>query len=131
MLNNTNATCFLNTYCNINDVSSAATNFWKLFLLKTKYWKKKNNSRVIILDRCILNWFNVLYEKWTNVIYNYTLNNNDVVPPAIFRWINELTHGQNWCIQDCFKVDFEITFDTNIQWLQWSTLHRILTKIIT
>lgn len=130
MLNYTNATCFLNTYCNINDVSSAGTNFWKLLSVENKILKG-TDSRVIILNRCILNWFNVLYEKWTNVIYNYTLNNIDVVPPAIFRWINELTHGRNWCIQDCFKVDFEISFDTNIQWLQWSTLHRILTKIIT
>lgn len=130
MLNYTNATCFLNTYCNINDVSSAGTNFWKLLSVENKILKR-TDSRVIILNRCILNWFNVLYEKWTNVIYNYTLNNIDVVPPAIFRWINELTHGRNWCIQDCFKVDFEISFDTNIQWLQWSTLHRILTKIIT
>lgn len=130
MLNYTNATCFLNTYCNINDVSSAGTNFWKLLSVENKILKR-TDSRVIILNRCILNWFNVLYEKWTNVIYNYTLNNIDVVPPAIFRWINELTHGRNWCIQDCFKVDFEISFDTNIQWLQWSTLHRILSKIIT
>lgn len=130
MLNYTNATCFLNTYCNINDVSSAGTNFWKLLSVENKILKR-TDSRVIILNRCILNWFNVLYEKWTNVIYNYTLNNIDVVPPAIFRWINELTHGRNWCIQDCFKVDFEISFHTNIQWLQWSTLHRILTKIIT
>lgn len=67
----------------------------------------------------------LLNEKCTKAIYK-TLNYTDVVPTAISRWNNELPHGQNLCIQDCFKICFMTTNDTSVQWLQYRVLHRIL-----
>lgn len=66
-------------------------------------------------------------EKVTKHIY-ICVTLNDWVPTAIDKWNAELRDilPNDLCLQDVFKICFRTTNDSNINWLQYRILPRIL-----
>lgn len=67
--------------------------------------------------------------KCTNVVYRQ-LNSSNVIPTSIPKWDSELVpYGAEICVNGVFNVYIKTTKDTQLQWLQYRLLYRILPVI--
>eukprot|EP00105_Crassostrea_gigas_P040116 XP_019924264.1 PREDICTED: uncharacterized protein LOC109619185 [Crassostrea gigas] len=103
-----------------NSVVSAISRYLKSFLTKNSY-QGFITPYIPIYYKSLL-----LYNKCTNVVYRQ-LNSCNVIPTSISKWESELVqYGAKICVNDAFNVCFKTTKDTQLQWLQFRLLHRIL-----
>lgn len=103
-----------------NSVVSAISRYLKSFLTKNSY-QRFITPYIPIYYKSLL-----LYNKCTNVVYRQ-LNSCNVIPTSISKWESELVqYGAKICVNDAFNVCFKTTKDTQLQWLQFRLLHRIL-----
>ena len=70
----------------------------------------------------------LLYKKSTKPIYNLVNSKKESIPSSICRWkLTTVQMGyQELPLHDVFKICFKVTTDSNVQWLQYRILHRLL-----
>lgn len=92
-------------------------------------FQKKSYNRFIAPYVLVYHKSLLLHNKCTNVVYRQ-LNSSNVIPTYIPKWDSELVpYGAEICVNGVFYVYIKTTKDTQLQWLQYRLLYRILPVI--
>ncbi|XP_055995578.1 uncharacterized protein LOC130046786 [Ostrea edulis] len=105
-----------------NSITSTISKFLKTLSVKRSDVKKNCTPFIPFYFEFIL-----LNDKCSKVLYDM-INSNDLIPKSIQKWNTELSvHLEgNVSVKELFKACFKTSTDTQVQWLQYRILYKLL-----